>query len=398
MQEPAAARGPVVGASGGNGAARETAPALAGAPGAPEAQRRPRILVVDDEPLAREMFTDLLESHGFDVVAVARGEEGFRFLGEVDLVLLDAMLPGRDGWSICREIKSGPDPLFPVIMVTARTSPDDVVRTFEAGADDYVAKPFHVKELTARIESRLRAYRVEREIQQKSRRLEELAEQNYKLYEQARKDAEERAGLLREIDHRVRNNLSVIMGLLGMERNRKPPRAPDEALASLEGRLRSFLLVYEALRRQNYGGIPLKEIAEKMAQRLRNAIDPNQHIALDVTGPPIVLDERQGFAVALTLNELLTNAMRHAFPAGREGRVEVHLSEDGGMIRMEVEDDGVGYDRGERADVLGSGRSIVDALVQNELSGSVVTRSSPQGTSVEVSFPGADSSARVAVG
>ena len=68
------------------------------------------------------------------------------------------------------------------------------------------------------------------------------------------------------------------------------------------------------------------------------------------------------------------------------------------MIRMDVEDDGVGYDRGERADVLGSGRSIVDALVQNELSGSVVTRSSPQGTSVEVSFPGADSSARVAVG
>src|SRR5512135_3491747 len=189
------------------------------------------------------MFQDLLEAHGFDVVAVARGEEGFRFLDEVDLVLLDAMLPGRDGWSICREIKSGSDPLFPVIMVTARTSPDDVVRTFEAGADDYVAKPFHVKELT---------------------------------------DAEERAALLRQIDHRVRNNLSVIMGLLGMERNRKPPRPADEALASLENRLRSFLLVYESLRRQNYSGIPLNEIAGKMAQRLRNSMDPDQRIALDV--------------------------------------------------------------------------------------------------------------------
>lgn len=347
-----------------------------------------RILVVDDEPLARQMFQDLLEAHGFDVVAVARGEEAFRFLAEVDLVLLDAMLPGRDGWSICREIKSGVDSLFPVIMVTARTSTEDVVRTFEAGADDYVAKPFHVAELTARIKSRLRAHRAEREIQETSRRLAELAQQNYEMYEQAKKDAEERAALLREIDHRVRNNLSVIMGLLGMERNRRPPRGTEQALSSLENRLRSFLLVYEALRRRNYTGIPLKEIAEKMAQRLRNSADPDQRIALDVTGEPVVLDEHQGFAVALTLNELLTNAMRHAFPEGRTGRVEVHVEERGDEIYIEVEDDGVGYASPANGTfVLGSGRSIVDALVQSELGGSVEHRTGPRGTCVVVKFP-----------
>src|SRR4051812_5217821 len=63
------------------------------------------ILVVDDEPMARQMFTDLLEAHGFKVITVARGEEAFAFLPEVQLIVLDAMLPGRDGWSICREIK-----------------------------------------------------------------------------------------------------------------------------------------------------------------------------------------------------------------------------------------------------------------------------------------------------
>ena len=112
-------------------------------------QRAIPILVVDDEPLARRMFTDLLEAQGFEVIAVARGEEAASFLPEVELVLLDAMLPGRDGWSICREIKET-HPLLPVIMVTARTAPEDVVRTFDAGADDYVAKPFHIAELTAR--------------------------------------------------------------------------------------------------------------------------------------------------------------------------------------------------------------------------------------------------------
>ena len=117
------------------------------------------ILVVDDEPMARQMFKDLLEAHGFRVITVARGEEAFSFLREVELVVLDAMLPDRDGWSVCREIKEKYDALLPVIMVTARTAPEDVVRTFAAGADDYVSKPFHVAELTARIESRLRVHR-----------------------------------------------------------------------------------------------------------------------------------------------------------------------------------------------------------------------------------------------
>jgi DNA-binding response OmpR family regulator len=131
------------------------------------------VLVVDDEPLARQMFVDLLEAHDYRVVAVARGEEAMSFISEVELVLLDAMLPGRDGWSICREIKEH-DPLLPVIMVTARTAPEDVVRTFAAGADDYVAKPFHIAELTARIESRLRVRRAEVAIKRANQQLREL--------------------------------------------------------------------------------------------------------------------------------------------------------------------------------------------------------------------------------
>jgi DNA-binding response OmpR family regulator len=355
--------------------------------GVPDAAGPPRILVVDDEPLARQMFTDLLEAQGFRVTSVARGEEAFAFLREVDLVLLDAMLPGRDGWAICREIKDRYDPLLPVIMVTARTAPDDVVRTFSAGADDYVAKPFHVAELTARIESRLRVHRAEQAIKRANEQLRELADLNYQLYEQARRDAEERSLLLRELDHRVRNNLSVILGLVGMERNRRPPRPSVEALASLEGRLRSFLLVHEALRRQNYRGVPVREIAEKLAQRLRNAWDLERRITVLITGDPVVLDERQGFALALALNELLTNAFRHAFPEGREGSVRITLSIGGATFTAEVADDGVGSDATPRADLVGSGRSIVEALIRDELGGSVEFHPTPAGTTAVVQFP-----------
>jgi two-component sensor histidine kinase len=345
------------------------------------------VLVVDDEPLARQMFVDLLEAHDYRVVAVARGEEAISFISEVELVLLDAMLPGRDGWSICREIKEH-DPLLPVIMVTARTAPEDVVRTFAAGADDYVAKPFHIAELTARIESRLRVRRAEVAIKRANQQLRELADQNYELYERARRDAEERELLLRELDHRVRNNLSVILGLLSMERNRRPPRPSAEALASLESRLRSFLLVHEALRRQNYQGVPVREIAEKLAQRLRSAWDPERRIDLAMAGPIIALDERQGFALALALNELLTNAFRHAFPEGREGHIDIRFEADAHDFQLTVRDNGIGEASfPSNTQVTGSGRSIVQALVRGELGGRVEFHPTADGTEVVLSFP-----------
>jgi DNA-binding response OmpR family regulator len=346
------------------------------------------ILVVDDEPLARQMFADLLEAQGFNVISVARGEEAFGFIREVDLVLLDAMLPGRDGWSICREIKDHHDAMLPIIMVTARTAPDDVVRTFAAGADDYVAKPFHVAELTARIESRLRVHRAEVALKKANQQLRELADQNYELYEKARADAEERALLLKELDHRVRNNLSVIMGLVSMERNRRPPRPAADALTTLEQRLRSFLLVHEALRRQNYRGVPTREIAEKLAQRLRNAWDPDRRVEVSFEGDIGNLNEYRGFAMALVLNELITNAFRHGFPTGHSGNLDIRLSQQDHQVTLQVADNGIGIASTQLpGKVIGSGRSIVSALVKDELDGEVDFRSDEAGTTVTVTFP-----------
>lgn len=349
--------------------------------------RKTSILVVDDEPMARQMFTDLLEAHGFRVITVARGEEAFSFLPEVELVVLDAMLPGRDGWSICRDIKDNYDPLLPIIMVTARTAPEDVVRTFAAGADDYVSKPFHVAELTARIESRLRVHRAELTIKKTNQQLRELADQNYQLYDQARRDAEERSLLLRELDHRVRNNLAVITGLISMERNRRPPRSEADALESLENRLRSFMLVHEALRRQNYKGVPIRETTEKLAQRLRNAWDLTRHIDVRLDGDSPILDEKQGFATSLILNELITNAFRHAFPDGQEGTLRITIRELPDTVRVEVADNGVGLRSGNRSDVVGSGRSIVAALARDELGGTFDFTSAESGTVAAVEFP-----------
>ena len=346
------------------------------------------ILVADDDPDVRRMLTDVLQAHGFSVIAVARGEDTFEWLDSVDLVLLDALLPGRDGWDICREIKNVRNPLLPVIMVTARTEPEDVVRTFAAGADDYVAKPFEFAELTARIKSRLRVHRAELAVHIANRQLAEVADQNYRLFEQARRDAEERALLLRELDHRVRNNLSVIMGLVRMERNRQPQSPAPEAFARLENRLRSFILVHEALRRQNYRGVPIRDVAERMAQHLRNSVDDGDRIRVEVTGGVPVLGERQGFALALVLNELITNSLQHGFGDEGRGCISISISEEGNVICIDVADDGVGDRRSATGAVsLGSGRSIVEALVHGELGGTVEYPPTEKGSCVRLLFP-----------
>ncbi|WP_022871861.1 MtrAB system response regulator MtrA [Nesterenkonia alba] len=115
-----------------------------------------RILVVDDDEALAEMIGIVLRNDGFEPTFCATGDgalEAFR-ASDPDLVLLDLMLPGKDGIEVCREIREEAD--TPVIMLTAKSDTADVVRGLEAGADDYVPKPFKPAELVARVRARLR--------------------------------------------------------------------------------------------------------------------------------------------------------------------------------------------------------------------------------------------------
>ena len=115
-----------------------------------------RILVVDDDTALAEMIGIVLTGDGFETSFCADGAlavDAWR-VQKPDLVLLDLMLPGKDGIEICREIRE--ESGVPIIMLTARSDTTDVVSGLEAGADDYMVKPFNPKELVARIRTRLR--------------------------------------------------------------------------------------------------------------------------------------------------------------------------------------------------------------------------------------------------
>jgi two-component system, OmpR family, response regulator MtrA len=116
----------------------------------------PKILVVDDDNALREMVGIVLSTAGFDPEYCPDGDSALETFLSVkpDLVLLDVMLPGKSGIEVCKEIRAQSG--TPIIMLTAKSETEDVVLGLEAGADDYIVKPFQPGELSARIKARLR--------------------------------------------------------------------------------------------------------------------------------------------------------------------------------------------------------------------------------------------------
>jgi DNA-binding response OmpR family regulator len=116
-----------------------------------------RVLVVEDDAAIRQGIVDALQFQGYVTVEAATGPDGLnKAIGvDCDLILLDLVLPGRDGLDILREVRAV-RPTLPVIILTARGEEDDRVQGLRLGADDYVVKPFSVKELLARVEAVLR--------------------------------------------------------------------------------------------------------------------------------------------------------------------------------------------------------------------------------------------------
>ena len=117
---------------------------------------RGRVLVVDDDQALSEMLSIVLRGEGFDPVFCGDGAQALNVFRATkpDVVLLDLMLPGRDGIDVCRAIRA--ESGVPIVMLTAKTDTVDVVVGLESGADDYIVKPFKPKELVARIRARMR--------------------------------------------------------------------------------------------------------------------------------------------------------------------------------------------------------------------------------------------------
>jgi sigma-B regulation protein RsbU (phosphoserine phosphatase) len=136
-----------------------------------------RVLVADDEPGIRRLLRTALSAAGYEVVQVADGNEAWRLLqsdGGLDIAILDWLMPGVSGPEVCRRSRQRAYPVAPyLILLTARGRMVDIVAGLEAGADDYMVKPFQLEELRARVAVGARVVRLQRDLVQRVKELED---------------------------------------------------------------------------------------------------------------------------------------------------------------------------------------------------------------------------------
>jgi two-component sensor histidine kinase len=193
---------------------------------------------------------------------------------------------------------------------------------------------------------------------------------------------------IREIHHRVKNNLQTIASLLRLQARRLALPEARSALAESERRIRSIAIVHETLSRDAGDVVHVGEILRPLVRVVEESVaSPDRSIHFTVEGDAGDLPGEVATPLAVVLNELMQNAVDHAFPDRREGHVTVRLARSKDHVLVDVVDDGVGLPSGFTLDASrGLGLSIVHALVTGELDGAIEMRDG-DGTTVHVQVP-----------
>lgn len=139
-------------------------------------QMKATVLIVDDIPVNLNLLRGILEPEGYKILGATSGETALRIAARTipDLILLDVVMQGLDGFETCRRLKAEPSTAdVPVIFVTAKTEPEEVVRGFRVGGVDYITKPIQKEEVLVRVETHLRINRLAKMLSQKNEELEQ---------------------------------------------------------------------------------------------------------------------------------------------------------------------------------------------------------------------------------
>ena len=213
------------------------------------------------------------------------------------------------------------------------------------------------------------------------------ASDNARLYAQTKRDGEAKALLLRELNHRVRNNLATIVGLLSMELGRKRRWTAEEALKACIDRARSLAAIHDLLAHDEFRELDLKRLVEDVAKAAVRGFSWEENVTITVDAAPLRLPPNGLASLALAATELITNALVHAFPEGNAGHIQVQVKQERGEVLLEVRDNGIGIPATSDGGVKkGVGLGIVTSLVETDLRGQFHLRKH-KGTVATVRFP-----------
>ena len=333
-----------------------------------------RILYIDDDPGIARLVQRQLQRSGCKVTTASSGAEGLALAGcEIfDAIGLDHYMPVQDGLEVLEALNALPD-APPVIFVTGAEEPRIAVTALKSGAADYVVKDVQgnfIELLGASIVQAIAGTRIrrerdaaEREVRASRDRLEVLAAQQ--------------AVLLREVNHRVANSLQLITSLIELQARKVTDPTARQMLRQAAERVEAVTLVHRRL----YTGdnVEFVEMDDYLTglveelQRATQAAEPSGQgnaSRIELTAEPIRVETDKAVPIGLIVNELVTNALKYAYPKGSSGPVRVKLQrgagEGGEMLRLTVEDDGIGYPHADAAPKgSGLGSLIVGSMAQS---------------------------------
>jgi two-component sensor histidine kinase len=344
-----------------------------------------KILYIDDDEGLRRLVALGLSRTGTAVLEAKDGDAGLRLLAEhddVDAVAVDIYMPGLDGIAITERINALPNHP-PVIVVTGAQDSRMAVSALKAGAFDYVVKDVQgefIFLLRAALQSAVDAMRM--------RRAKEAAEAEVR----AARDrfealAAERAMLLQEVNHRVGNSLQMIASLLFLQSRSAGAGDVSDALEDAIGRVMAVAQVHRRLyTSSDVQSVAVDQYLAAMIEDLRRSGHSAVLTQVTLQADPVQLPPDQAVAIGVIVNELITNAVKYAYPDGK-GPIRVmlkHVGDD--ATALIVEDDGVGSKARPDPHSTGLGRRIVTAMGE-KLNARIEDDMNHRGTRTVVSFP-----------
>jgi len=325
------------------------------------------VLIVDDNPQSLQLLADFLRAWKLRVLIAKNGEDALQRAAQQqpDLLLLDVMMPGMDGFTVCRQLqKDAATAAIPVIFMTALADGDNKVRGFEAGGVDYITKPFHQPEVLARVTAQLRIHQLTHALQTANADLEaKVTERTAELaqaLEAARILDAKKSDFIDVVGHELRTPLTVIQGYAQILAHRADLAAdlvqPIAAIVSAAAQLGGIVEQVIEAARLNHDSLTLtrawlnvNDVLRRLMGVYAQTLDERR---LTVTlNLPATLPEMWGDAMALyqALEHVLRNAIKYT-PDGGVITVSSAAYADAGQQYLEIviTDTGIGIDPAEQ--------------------------------------------------
>lgn len=345
------------------------------------------VLYIDDDVALARLVEKHLSRRGYAVATAPDGATGLRKLAEgaFDVVALDHFMPGEDGLELLARLNALPEPP-PAIYVTASDEGRIAVAALKQGAVDYVIKDVQgvflelldeaIRQAVEKTRTRRAKEAAERELIESRDRLASLLEQ--------------KTALLHEVSHRVSNSLQLIGSLISIQAARISDPGAREALQQARERVQAVMLVHRRLyTSEEVGAISIDKYLEAMAEELQASVSATDlgH-RIEVAADPLRVAPDKAVSVGVIVNELVTNALKYAFPPGAAGLIRITLVKGtDSTALLTVEDDGVGYPA-EAATPKGTGLgTLIIGAMAKTLQGTVERTPSETGSRTVLSFP-----------